>query len=114
MKNKTIFILGIVILFSFSLVLQTEAAVQDNLAIIDHYEHSPEQFLSVLTTIHKNNPDYSTQQIGDMIAKAWDMINEKRPDISIWEVAKGIEEASRDGIVDLAEVIAAFVMIMIH
>ena len=115
--KKKLACLCLVILF-FSLVPSVEGAVEDNLAIIDHFEHSADDFQRILNHIHTYHPDYSIQQIGDMIAKAYSIIDERAPGrYSIWNIARGIENAaaceeSRN--INLAEIIAAYIMLLTY
>ena len=115
-KKKLAGLCLIILLFSF--VPPVEGAVEDDLAIIDHFEHSSDDFYWILDHIHTYHPDYSIQQIGDMIAKAYSIIDERMPGrYSIWDIARGIENAAASeevSNIDLAEIIAAYVMLLTH
>lgn len=85
--------------------------VAEELAALDNYGHSTEQFLSILNDLHDKHPKYSTLKIGDAIARTWNGFKEGGYDTSAYVIATGIKRLSEEAPgADLPEVIATYML----
>ena len=85
--------------------------VAEELAALDNYGHSTEQFLSILNDLHDKHPKYSTLKIADAIARTWNGFKEGGYDTSVYVVATDIKRLSEEvSGVDLPEVIASYML----
>ena len=72
-------------------------------------------FKGLLQSIHAKCPDYSENDVGDIIVKARNLIRERGKEMSLLEVANGIDQSISQevqGKIDLVEVSSAFVIIV--
>jgi len=84
--------------------------MEDTLAVIDQHHHTSEQFLSVLDAIHANHPKYSTERIGDMAARSYYEIVKSNSQLTIYDVALGIQRFSQERIgLDLKDLVVTYI-----
>jgi len=84
--------------------------MEDTLSVIDQRHHTPEQFLSVLDAIHANHPKYSTERIGDMVARSYYEVVKANSQMTIYDVALGIKRFSQERIgLDLKDLVVTYI-----
>lgn len=113
-----IFILvGILAVFMVSGTPAAEAQdsrVSYMLSVIDDFAHSPKEFLNLMLGIQRYNQGYNLDEIGNLIAVAYDEIN-KYGEISAYAVAEGIYRFSADELgIDLKSLVTSFVLSQIY
>lgn len=113
-----IFILvGILAVFMVSGTPAAEAQdsrVSYMLSVIDDFAHSPKEFLNLMLGIQHYNQGYNLDEIGNLIAVAYDEIN-KYGEISAYAVAEGIYRFSADELgIDLKSLVTSFVLSQIY
>jgi len=80
-------------------------------AQIDELQHSPEQFVSILDSIHNNFPNYSFQKISDLLAYNWYKLCQQFPGISFYEFANAMKIESGNTDMDLLEMMVTYVFL---
>ena len=82
---------------------------EDYLCIVDMGSHTQQEFKSILNKIRVNHPKYTKGEIANFITLAYSNIKEKKPNISIYDVAKGTMVISDDNLgIDLENFIIAY------
>ena len=82
---------------------------EDYLCIVDMGSHTQQEFKLILNKIRVNHPKYTKGEITNFITLAYSNIKEKKPNISIYDVAKGTMVISDDNLgIDLENFIIAY------
>ena len=114
-KQRMLIWISLIFIASYSLVGCAKSVspqeIAGELAKLDNYDHSPEQFLSIMRDVHNNNREYSIQKVGDGIARTWNGVKVIEKDISIYTVANDIKQLSEEEPqAGFAEIMAAYMM----
>jgi sulfatase maturation enzyme AslB (radical SAM superfamily) len=101
----------VIVVVGIMLQNYAQASVEDDLSAIDNYKHSATQFLSILNSIKKHCPQYTTKDIGNWIAHAYKEVRKEVTDISIYDVAIEIKSMviSSSGSMKFNEMVATYI-----
>lgn len=108
-KKVIIFLL----FFVFALVNYTKAGeflVQHKLHVIDSYKHSPAEFYILLNRIRQYQPGYTNNDIGTLVAIAYEELTKHGENVSVYEVAEDIKRFVKDRVgMDLKSLVRAYI-----
>ena len=80
------------------------------LYVLDNGRHFPNEFRPVLNEICLGHPKYNKTEVTNLMISAYQAIQKSQPDITIFEVAKGMRRFSEDILgIDLTTCVAAYV-----
>lgn len=91
-------------------VFAADTFVEDNLAVIDEYQHSSDKFSLILDTIRDNHPKYTRERIGILIVTAYHEVRKFNPNVSVYDVADGVKRFAADNIgLDLQDLVVSYI-----
>ena len=83
--------------------------------ILDLANHYPREFHAVLRDVYLNHDDYTKYEIGDFVTTAYETIQRRKDNVSIYNIAKDIQRYTEDELgIDLKTYIAAYVRSQIN
>jgi hypothetical protein len=113
---KHILISVLIITVSFSCYAESNAISDEYiLSCYDKFEHTPKEFLSILSEIQYYKPNYSKEEIGEILMLTWRYVRRHGVHISVYETSQGVKRFSKDKLgIDLKTLAASYGFSQIH
>ena len=107
---QKILISVLLITISFSCYAQSESIPYEyGLSFEDSFEHSPKEFLLAIREIQYYKPNYSREEIAEMVMLTYRYVHKQGRRVSVYEVAQGIKRFSKDKLgIDLKTLAMAY------
>ena len=81
-----------------------------SLSMLDNLEHRPRIFYEKVKTIHAHQPEYSREEISDMIIAAYYTLKSSGKQVTLYDVAEGVRRFSVDELgINFEDLVRAYV-----
>lgn len=106
---EKIFLGFFILLTALSFAYAEDMKSEDYLCILDEGSHTQREFNTILKKIQSSHPKYTRGEIVSFIALAYGSLKANKPNISVYDVAKGTMVISDDNLgIDLESFVIAY------